>query len=174
MKILINWYSQNLRDHLVEQIAHFCPPWDGNKIKEQLHYNFGSIATEQHAASMFIVQQQMPSETLQEYVQTFSDPLLKSSDLLPHQAKNLAHIKHFICNLHNQKLQHYVLGKNPTSVQNVTTLAQKKDAKLCIIASLHNHETEHKMNNISNKQYQNQNSNTGPCHGSNGSHLIKI
>ena len=66
-----------------------------------------------------------------------------------------------------------MLGKNPTSVQNTTTLVQKKDAELCIIEGLHNHDPEHKINNISNKQYQNQNSNTGPCHGCNGPHLIK-
>ena len=144
-----------------------------NKIKEWLHYNFGSVATKQHAASMLIDQQQKPTETLQEYVQKFSDLLLKSSGLLPHQAKDLAHITHFICNLHNQKLQHYVLGKNPTSVQNAITLVQKKDAELCIIEGLHNHDPEHEINNISNKQYQNQNSNTGPCHGCNGPHLIK-
>ena len=66
--------------------------------------------------STLIYQQQKCSETLQEYVQKFSDLLLMSSGLLPHQAKDLAHITHFICNLHNQKLQHYVLGTNPTSV----------------------------------------------------------
>ena len=46
--------------------------------------------------------------------------------LTTHQAKNLAHMTHFICNLHNQKLQHYMLGKNPISVQSAITLAQKK------------------------------------------------
>ena len=141
--------------------------------KVWLHYNFGSVATKQHAASMLIDQQQKPTETLQEYVQKISDPLLKSHSLLLHQAKDLAHITHFICNLHNQKLQHYVLGKNPTSVWNAISLVQKKDAELCIIEGLHNHDPEHKINYISNKQYQNQNSNTGPCHGCSGPHLIK-
>ena len=75
---------------------------------------------------MLIDQQQKPPETLQEYVQRFWDLLLKSSGFLPHLAKDLAHITHFIQNLHNQKLQHYVLGKNPTSVQNTIMLAQKK------------------------------------------------
>ena len=75
---------------------------------------------------MLIDQQQKLSETLQEYVQKFSDLLLKCSALLPHQAKDLAHITHFICNLHNKKLPQYVLGKNTTSVQNAITLAQKK------------------------------------------------
>ena len=117
---------------------------------------------------MLIDQQQKPTETLQEYIQKFSDLLLKSSGLLMHQAKDLAHITHFICNLHNQKLQHYMLGKNPTSVQNAITLAQKKDAKLCIIEGLHNHGPGQEINNISNKQYENLNSNTGPCHGCNG------
>ena len=114
-----------------------------NKIKEQLHYKFGSIATKQHAASMLIDQQQKPTETLQEYVQKFLDIILKSSGLLPHKGKDLAHITHFIFNLHNQKLQHYVLGKNPTSVQSTITLAQKKDAELCIIEGLHNHDPEY-------------------------------
>ena len=78
-----------------------------------------------------------------------------------HQAKDLAHIKHFICSLHNQKLQHCVLGKNVTLVQNAITLVQKKDVELCIIEVLHNHDPEHEINNISNKQYQN--SNAGPA-----------
>ena len=59
---------------------------------------------------MLIEQQLKPSETLQEYIQRFSDLLLKSSGLLPYQAKNLAPITHFIRNLHNQRLQYYVLG----------------------------------------------------------------
>ena len=61
------------------KISSFLPSMGWCKIKEQLHYNFGSVATKQHAASMLIDQQQKPSETLQEYVQTFSDLLLKSS-----------------------------------------------------------------------------------------------
>ena len=90
------------------------PPTLGwKKTKECLHYNFDSVATKQHAISMFIDQQQKPSETLQEYVQRFLDLLLKSSGLSPHQAKDLVHITHFIRNLHNQKLQHYFLGKKP-------------------------------------------------------------
>ena len=104
---------------------------------------------------MLIDQQQNPSETLQEYIQKYLDLLLKSSGLLSHQAKDLAHIIHFICNLQNQKLQHYVVGKNPTSVQNAIILVQKKDAELCIIEGLHNHDPEHEINNISNMQYQN-------------------
>ena len=96
-----------------------------------------------------------------------------SSSLLLHQAKDLAHITHFICNLHNQKLQHYVLGKYPTSVQNAITLLQKKDAKLCIIEGLHNHDPGHKINNIYNKQHEDQNINIGPCHACNNPHLIK-
>ena len=97
---------------------------------------------------MLIDQQQKPSETLQKYVQRFSDLLLKSSGLLPHQAKDLAHITHFIRNLHNQKLQHYILGQNPTSVQNAIMLAQKKDAELKIIEGLHNHDSGHEIHNI--------------------------
>ena len=95
-------------------ISSFPPSVGWNKIKEWLHYNFGSVATKQHAASMLIDQQQKPSETLQEYIQNFSDLLLKASGLLLHQVKDLAHIMHFICNLDNQKLQHYMLGKNPS------------------------------------------------------------
>ena len=75
---------------------------------------------------MLIYQQQKPSETLQECIQRYLDLLLKSSRLPPHQAKDLAHITHFIQNLHNQKFKHYILGKNPTSVQNAIMLVQKK------------------------------------------------
>ena len=84
-----------------------------NKIKEWLRYNFSSVATKQQVASMLINQQKTPTETLQEHVQRFLDLLIKSSGLLLHKAKDLAHITHFICNLHNQKLQHSMLGKNP-------------------------------------------------------------
>ena len=58
---------------------------------------------------MLINQQQKPSE-FYEYIQRFSDLLLKSSGLLSHQANDLAHITLFIRNLQNQKLQHYVLS----------------------------------------------------------------
>ena len=95
-------------------ISSFPPSIGWNKIKEWLHYNFSSVATKQHVGSMLIDQQQKPTETLQEYVKRFSDLLLKFSGLLWHQTKDLAHITHFICNLHDQKLHHYVLGKNPT------------------------------------------------------------
>ena len=59
--------------------------------------------------------------------------------------KDFAHITHFIHNLHDQKLQHYVLHKNPNSVQNAITLAQKKDAELHIITGVHNDDPEHKL-----------------------------
>ena len=121
---------------------------------------------------MLIDQQQRPSETLQEYIQRFSALLLKSSGLLQHQAKDIAHITHFIRNLHNQKLQHYVLGKNPTSVQNAIMLAQKKDAELRIIEGLYNHVSGHKINNIYPK-HSNKPIDIEPCHTCNGSHLIK-
>ena len=112
---------------------------------------------------MFIDQQQKPTETLQEYIQIFSDLPLKSSTLLPHKAKDLAHITHFICNLHNQKLQCYVLGKKKTySAQNTIILVQKK-----------NHDPGYKINNIYNKQHENPNSNMGPYLACNGPHLIK-
>ena len=108
-----------------------------------------------------------PTEMLWEYLQKFSDLLLKSSGLLLHQAKDLAYITHFICNLHN--LQLCVRYKPNLSSEH--HLAQKKDSELCIIEGLYNHDPEHKINNISNKQYQN--SNTGPFHGYNSSHLKK-
>ena len=43
-----------------------------------------------------------PSKILQEYIQIFSDLLQKSNGLLPHQAKELAHVTHFM-RIHNQK-----------------------------------------------------------------------
>ena len=88
------------------------------------------------------------------------------------QAKDLAHITHFIHNLHNQKLQHYVLGKIPTSVQNAIMLAQKKDAELHIIKGLHNYDSGHEINNIYPK-HNDKPINIGPCHACNGPHLVK-
>ena len=155
-------------------ISSFLPSMGWSKIRQRLHYNFGSVATKQHAASMLIDQQQKTSKTLQEYVQRFSDLLLKSSSLLPHQAKDLAYITHFICNLHNQKLQHYVLGKTPTSVQNTITLAQKKDTELWIIEGIHNNDSDLGINDTSsNKQYQSKSSSSGPCHSCSGPYLIR-
>ena len=89
---------------------------------------------------MLIDPQQKPTGTLDES-ERFSDLLLKSNGLLLHQTKDLAHIMYFICNLHNQKLQHYVLGEKPISVQNAITLAEKKDAKLHVIEGLYNHDS---------------------------------
>ena len=54
----------------------YQPTLEWNKIKEQLCYNFGPVGTKQHAVSMPIDQQQKPSQTLQEYIQRFSDLLL--------------------------------------------------------------------------------------------------
>ena len=119
--------------------------------QREIMLQFGSVATKQHAVSMLIDQQQKPTDSLQEYMQRFLDLLLKSSTLLPHQAKDLAHITHFIGNLHDQKLWHYVLDKNPTSGQNAITLAQKKDAELKIMEGLHNQDSGHKINNIYTK-----------------------
>ena len=121
---------------------------------------------------MLIDQQQKPSEILHQYVQKFSDVLLKSSRSSPNQAKDLAHITHFIRNLHNQKLQHYILGKNPLSVQNAIMSAQKKDEELRMIKGLHNHDAGHEINNVCTK-HNNKPINTGPCHACNGPHLIK-
>ena len=75
-------------------------------LNKELHYNFSSVATKQHVASMIINQQQKPTEILQEYVQKFPVLLLISSSLLLHQVKDLAHITNFMCNLHNQMLSH--------------------------------------------------------------------
>ena len=136
-------------------ISSYPPTLGQNKIKECLHYNFGSIDTKQHTTSMLIDQQQKPSETLQQYGQRFLDLLLKSSGLLPHQAQDLAYITYFIRNLHNQNLQHYILGKKPKSVQNAITLIQKKDVELKIIEGLHNHNLEHEIHNYN--LYQNDN-----------------
>ena len=105
-------------------------------------------------------------------LQKFFDLLLKSSSLLPHKAKYLAHITYFICNLHNQKLQHYVLGKNTTIVQNAIMFAQKKDAEHCIIEGSHNHNSGHDVNSIYNKQTDNQN-NMGSCYACNHPHLVR-
>ena len=69
---------QNLKPHSAELLAHTHTLWDGTKLKND--YNFGSVATKQHAASMLIDQQQKPSETLQEYVQRFSDILSNQVD----------------------------------------------------------------------------------------------
>ena len=29
-----NWHLQNLKDLSVEQLAHVCPPWEGEKLKK--------------------------------------------------------------------------------------------------------------------------------------------
>ena len=66
-----------------------------------------------------------------------------------------------------------MLGKNPKSVQNAITLVKKKDAELCIIEGMHNHDPEHKINHFSNKQHQSKSNNPGPCHCCSGPHLIR-
>ena len=53
---------------------------------------------------MLIGQQQKLSESLQEYVQTFLDLLLKSSGFLLHQAKVLVHILLEICIIKNYNI----------------------------------------------------------------------
>ena len=131
------------------------------QIKECLCYNFSSLATKQHAASMLTNQQQKLTETLQEYVQRFSDLLPKSSSLLPHQAKDLVHITYFIRNLHNQKLQLYVLGKNPMSVQNAITWTKNYWRSP-------QPEADHAIHNISLNQKEKPSKPPGPCHTFNG------
>ena len=78
----------NFQGSFSKTISSYPPTLGWNKIKEQLCYNFGSIASKQHITSVLIYQQQKPSETLYEYVQRFADPLLKSSGLLPHEVKD--------------------------------------------------------------------------------------
>ena len=41
--------------------------------------------------------------------------------------------------------------KKPTWVQNAITLAQKKEAELCIIEGVHSNHSGHEINNITNK-----------------------
>ena len=65
-----------------------------------------------------------------------------------------------------------MLGKNPTSVQNAIMLAKKKDAELCIIKGLHNHDSGHEINNIYPK-HNDKPVNIGLCHTCNDPHLIK-
>ena len=79
---------------------------------------------------------------------------------------------HFIANLYNQKLQHYVLGKNLTSVQNAITLAQKRDAELKIIEGLHSNDLDQQVHNINLSQIDKP-INPGPSHACNGPHFIK-
>ena len=50
-------------------IDSYPPTLGWNRIKDHFCYNFGSVTTKQHAASMLIDQQQKPYETLPEYVQ---------------------------------------------------------------------------------------------------------
>ena len=66
-------------------ISSYPPTLGWNKIKENLCYNFGSVATKQHTASMLIDQKYKHLETLQEYIQRFPDLLLKSSGLYRHR-----------------------------------------------------------------------------------------
>ena len=160
-----------LQGSFTRKISSFLPSMGYNKIKEWLHYNFGSVATKQHAASMLIDQQQTPAETLQEYVKQISDFLLKSSGLLTHQAKYLTHITYFIHNLYNQILHHNVLGKNPASVQNTITIGQKKMLNYTLLKAYIIMIQNNKLTISSNKLYQNLNSNTGSYHGWSSPHL---
>ena len=141
-----------------------------HKITEWLCYNFCSAATKQHVVSMLIDQQQTATETLQEIAKIFR-PATQIQQPTTTLGKRVGSITHFICNLHNHKLQHYVLGKNPSSVQKAITLEQKKDAELHIIEGLHSHDSVHDVNNITNKQNDDQN-NMGSCHACSGPHLI--
>ena len=74
--------------------------------------------------------------------------------------------------MHNQKIQHYILGKNPTSVQNAIMLAQKKDVELKIIEGLHNHDLHYEIHKI-NLSQDDRPDKPGPCHACNGPHFIK-
>ena len=77
---------------------------------------------------------------------------------------------HFIRNTH--KKLHYILAKNPTSVQNAITLAQKKNAELKIIEGLHNHDLGHEIHNIY-PSWNDKSNKLGPCHTGNCPHIIK-
>ena len=59
------------QESFTRMISSFSPFMGWNRIKERIHFNFGSVATNQHAVSMLIDQQQKLTETLQEYVQKF-------------------------------------------------------------------------------------------------------
>ena len=76
---------------------------------------------------MLIDQQQTATETLQEYIQRFLEIVTQIQWLTTmHQAKDLAHITHFICNLHNHNLQYYVFQvKIPPQFKMPSLLAQK-------------------------------------------------
>ena len=65
-----------------------------------------------------------------------------------------------------------MLGKNPTSVQNAITLAQKKDTELCIIEGLHSHDSGHEINNRTTKQNNHQNI-MEPCHACSGPNFVR-
>ena len=82
-----------------------------NKIKEQLCYNFGSVATKQYAASMLIHQQQILTETAK-YAKIFR-PVTQIQWLTTASGKRFGPY-------------HYMIGKNPTSVPNAIMLALKR------------------------------------------------
>ena len=63
-------------------ITSFPPSMGWNKIKEWLCYNFGSVATKQHAAAMLIDQQLKPMETSTKICTKILNLLFKYSDLL--------------------------------------------------------------------------------------------
>ena len=52
---------------------------------------------------------------------------------------------------------YYGIRVNIWLIQDAITLVQKKDAELCIIEGLHDHDPRHEVNNIYNKQNENQN-----------------
>ena len=79
---------------------------------------------------------------------------------------------HFIRNLQSQKIWHYVVGKNPTSVQITIMLAQKRDAELKIIEGLHNHDSGHEINNIY-PSCNDKSNNSRTCNTCNGPQFIK-
>ena len=141
-----------------------------NKIKEWLCYNFSSVATKQHVASVLTDQQQKPTETARICTKSFGPTQIQQS--LPHQAKDLAHITHFICNLLNQKLQHYMFGKNPTSVQNAIMLEQKRMWNYSLFKAYIIMIQDTKLTTFIINKNDNQN-NMGPCHVCNCPHLVK-
>ena len=119
---------------------------------------------------MLIDQQQKPSETLQEYIQRFLDLLLKSRGLLPHQAKDLVHITHFLRKLHNKNLQHYVSGKKQHQSKLPLHWHRKKDAELKIIG-FHKHDLGYEIHNI-HVGWNDNPSKLGPCEFCKDPHFI--
>ena len=83
----------------------------------------------------------------------------------------MAPITHFIYNVYKQMLQHYMLGKNPSSAQSAIVLAQKKMQNLALLVyTVLIQVMELATLIISNIINQN---NMGPFHACSGPHLVR-